>query len=124
MTEAPRVAWLRLAGLALMLVAVGVVMIVSGAAAVRSAIDDVAGAGWPGVAAFVLLYAHAAGLSPVRPRPYVAGTALGLIPGALLVAGLGSSARQPTSPAFALSLVVAAAAMAVSAVLARRWTRR
>lgn len=67
---------------------------------------------------------YGAGLSPVRPRPYVAGTALGIGPGALMAASVGSSARQPASPAFALSVAVAVASVAGSALLARRWARR
>lgn len=211
---ARRAAAVRLGGLAVALVGIGIVTAAWGAGSVRSAVDGVADSGWSGVVAFVLLYAlatvmlvpgsastataglvygtmggaavavagatlgasvaygvargigrkpveatmarraaqidawvsgrqfqsmvvlrllpvvpfnlfnYAAGLSPVRPRPYVAGTVVGLIPGALLVAGLGSSARQPTSPAFALLLVVAVVAAVSSGVVARRWVRR
>ncbi|MGF1599184.1 MAG: TVP38/TMEM64 family protein [Acidimicrobiales bacterium] len=210
----PALAWLRLAGLALVLAVIGVTTIVSGASSLRDAVDDVATAGWSGVAAFVLLYAlatvllvpgsastvtagivygtvggaavavagatlgataaygfargagrrptqallasraaeidtwvaqrqfrsivvsrllpvvpfnlfnYVAGLSPVRPTAYVTGTAIGLVPGALLVAGLGSSAHQPTSVAFVGSLVVVGVAIVGSAVLTRRWARR
>ncbi len=67
---------------------------------------------------------YAAGLSPVRPRAYVAGTLIGLVPGGLLVAGLGSSARQPTSPAFGGLLALAVAAVVLSGVVARRRMRR
>ena len=70
------------------------------------------------------VFNYAAGLSPVRPWPYLAGTLAGLVPGALLVAGLGSSARQPTSPAFAGLLALAVVAAVLSGVLARRWARR
>jgi uncharacterized membrane protein YdjX (TVP38/TMEM64 family) len=209
-----RLLWLRLAGLLLLVASLAVVTVVWGASSIRNAIDDVAAAGWPGIVAFVALYAlatvllvpgsaatatagvaygtllgagvavvgatvgstiayaiargagrrpaealfsarvatieswvaqrqfrsivalrlmpivpfnvfnYAAGLSPVRPRPYVAGTVVGLVPGALLVAALGSSARQPTSPAFVASLVVVALAALASALAARRWSRR
>ena len=44
--------------------------------------------------------------------------------GALVAAWVGSSSRQPASPAFALSMAVAVAAVAGSARLARRWSRR
>lgn len=70
------------------------------------------------------IFNYAAGLSPVRPLPYVTGTALGLVPGALLVESVGSSAGQPTSSGFVMSVVLAAAAAAGSTVLVRRRTRR
>lgn len=70
------------------------------------------------------LFNYAAGLSPVRPGPYVAGTVVGMVPGALLLASVGSSARQPTSPAFVLSVLAFGATVLISARLARRWVRR
>ena len=38
---------------------------------------------------------YAAGLSPIRPRPFTVGTFLGVAPSAVLVAWVGSSARDP-----------------------------
>ncbi len=67
---------------------------------------------------------YAAGLSAVRPAPYVVGTLVGIVPGALLFAGLGSSARQPLSPAFVAMVVAAIAVMVGSGFLARRLTQR
>jgi len=212
-SESRALLWVRLGGLVVMLVIVGTAMIVSGADSRRSAIDEVADAGWKGVVGFVLLYAiatvllvpgtattatagvvygtvggaavavvgatigslvaygiargagrkpvqillasriadidqwvaqrqfrsilvmrllpvvpfnlfnYAAGLSPVRPTPYLAATAVGLVPGALLIGALGSAASQPTSVGFISLLAVFVAAMALSAVAARRWTR-
>lgn len=211
---ARRLAWLRLSGLAIALVALGPTAAVSGPWSIRQAIDGLADSGWRGAAAFVLVYAlatvmmvpgsastataglvfgtvagagvavagatlgatvayalargvgrrpveavlrdqaitvddwvaqrqfrsvlvlrllpvvpfnllnYAAGLSPVRPAPYVAGTVLGLVPGAVLVAGMGSSARQPTSPGFVALAGAAVVAAVGSGIAARRWGRR
>lgn len=209
-----RLAWIRLAGLVVVLIAVGSVATVWGTSSVQETLERFADSGWRGAVAFILVYAiatgllvpgsattvtaglvygttvgaavalvgatlgatiayaiargvgrrpaealfgrqaaaadgwiadhqfrsivvlrllpivpfsvfnYAAGLSAVRPLPYVAGTALGSIPGALLIAGLGSTARQPTSPAF-LALVAAAVVFVVgSGFVARRITRR
>lgn len=70
------------------------------------------------------VFNYAAGLTPVRPRPYIAGTVLGLVPGALLLAAVGSSATQPTSPAFVSSVGLFVLLTVVSAGVARRMRRR
>ena len=63
---------------------------------------------------------YAAGVTAVRTRDYVPGTALGVIPGAFAYAALGSSLGDPTSPEFiaALALVIL---LAVGAPLVQRW---
>jgi uncharacterized membrane protein YdjX (TVP38/TMEM64 family) len=55
---------------------------------------------------------YVAGVTSVRPRDYVLGTAIGIIPGAFAYAALGGSLDDPTSPEFlaALGLVVVLAA--------------
>ncbi|WP_460683230.1 TVP38/TMEM64 family protein [Modestobacter lapidis] len=70
------------------------------------------------------LVSYAGGLSGIRLRDYLAGTALGLVPGTVLHvaigATVGSAGEQPT---LLLSLVPLALALAVLAG-ARAWSRR
>lgn len=65
---------------------------------------------------------YAAGVTGVRVRHYVWGTAVGIVPGAFAYAALGSSLGDPTSPEFiaALGLVVL---LAVGAPLLQRLLR-
>ena len=62
---------------------------------------------------------YLAGASAIRARDYVAGTAIGIIPGAIAFATLGGSIGDPGSPAFiaAAALVVA---LTLTGVLASR----
>ncbi len=57
---------------------------------------------------------YAAGVTALRTRDYVVGTAIGIVPGTFAYAALGSSLDDPTSPEFlvALGLVVLLAALA------------
>ncbi|MBA3422838.1 MAG: TVP38/TMEM64 family protein [Thermoleophilaceae bacterium] len=66
---------------------------------------------------------YAAGVTGVRRRDYVLGTALGIVPGAFAYAALGGSLDDPLSPAFlaAVGLVVA---LAVAGPLVDRLRRR
>lgn len=58
---------------------------------------------------------YAAGLSRMAARPYVAATALGIVPGAFAYASLGGTAGDPLSARFvgAVALVVALSAAGV-----------
>lgn len=55
---------------------------------------------------------YVAGVTSVSPRDFVAGTALGIIPGTFAFAALGGSFQDPTSPTFlgAVGLLVVLAA--------------
>lgn len=57
---------------------------------------------------------YAAGVTALRLRDYVLGTAIGIIPGTFAYAALGSSLDEPTSPEFigAVALVVALVVLA------------
>lgn len=67
---------------------------------------------------------YAAGVSAVRLRDYVVGTAVGVVPGAFAYAALGGSFDDPTSPEFvaaaALVLVLAVGGPLVDRMLKRR----
>jgi uncharacterized membrane protein YdjX (TVP38/TMEM64 family) len=63
---------------------------------------------------------YAAGITGVRFSSYVAGNALGIIPGAILYPFLGHAAMRPTSPGFLVGIGLLLVALVVSAVLARR----
>jgi uncharacterized membrane protein YdjX (TVP38/TMEM64 family) len=68
---------------------------------------------------------HAAGLSAVPFRPFVAATALGLVPGTVLQVGAGASVPQLRDwAARAGSLDVAVVASAVIGVVVLLWWRR
>lgn len=56
---------------------------------------------------------YVAGVTSVRARDYVLGTAIGIVPGAFAYAALGGSIDEPTSPEFlaALGLVLVLAAL-------------
>lgn len=57
---------------------------------------------------------YAAGVTALRTRDYVLGTAIGIIPGTFAFSALGSSLDDPTSPEFlaALGLIVLLAVLA------------
>lgn len=69
---------------------------------------------------------YAAGVTAVRPRDYVLGTVVGIVPGAFAYAALGGSLSDPTSPQFvaavALVVVLAVGAPLVDRLLRRRET--
>jgi uncharacterized membrane protein YdjX (TVP38/TMEM64 family) len=64
------------------------------------------------------------GITALRPRDYVFGTAIGIIPGTVLLAALGGSIDDPTSPVFLGALAGFLALTAVSGVVARRMRAR
>lgn len=66
---------------------------------------------------------YVAGVSSVDLRSYVAGTALGIIPGTFAYTALGGSFDEPTSPEF-LAAVALIVVLAVAAPLAQRAARR
>lgn len=67
---------------------------------------------------------YAAGSTALRARHYVAGTAIGIIPGSIAFAAAGAAAGEPSSPVF----VVAVAGLAIltlgGAVAARRMSQQ
>lgn len=63
---------------------------------------------------------YAAGFTRLPVRDYVAGTALGIVPGSLLFVALGASLDSPGSPRFWLSVTALTAFMVLGVVLARR----
>lgn len=67
---------------------------------------------------------YGAGLSSVGFLPFVAATAVGIVPATFLIAALGDSARQPTSPAFLTLLAATLAVIIISGLAARRWSPR
>lgn len=60
---------------------------------------------------------YALGLSAVRRRPYVVGTAIGIVPGSVAFVALGDGITDPGSPGFV------AAAIAVAVLSAVGWTQ-
>jgi uncharacterized membrane protein YdjX (TVP38/TMEM64 family) len=62
---------------------------------------------------------YAAGLSRVPVRPYVAGTALGIVPGSFAYASLGGTLEDPLSARF-----VGAVALVVLLAVAGAWGKR
>jgi uncharacterized membrane protein YdjX (TVP38/TMEM64 family) len=65
------------------------------------------------VVPFVLL-SYGAGLTAVRPGPYAAATAVGLLPGTVVQVGLGASAGALAGSATATAVPVVAAVVAVA----------
>ena len=63
---------------------------------------------------------YAAGVTGIRVLPYVAATALGILPGTVAVAVAGSSLTDPTSPAFLGGLLAGAVLLVGSLLYARR----
>lgn len=66
---------------------------------------------------------YAAGVTGIRVLPYVAATALGILPGTVAVAVAGSSLTDPTSPAFLGSLLAGTALLVGALLYARRRAR-
>lgn len=66
---------------------------------------------------------YASGVTALRLRDYVVGTALGIIPGTFAYAALGGSFDDPTSPVF-IAAVVLLVVLAVGGPLAERFLRR
>lgn len=61
-----------------------------------------------------------AGITAVRVWAYVAATAIGIIPGVLILASTGGSLDDPTSPRFLASVAAYVALVVGSSLLARR----
>ena len=66
---------------------------------------------------------YAAGLSGIRPRHYLVGTALGMIPGTLVVTAVADQADDPTSAGFVTALTTAVVALIASIFAANRLRR-
>jgi uncharacterized membrane protein YdjX (TVP38/TMEM64 family) len=76
------------------------------------------------VVPFVVL-SYGAGLTAIRWLPYVAGTAVGLMPGTVLQVGIGASASAVADRATPLTVLpLLGAAVALAAFSARAWHRR
>jgi uncharacterized membrane protein YdjX (TVP38/TMEM64 family) len=69
------------------------------------------------------LVSYGAGLVGVRPAPYLLGTAVGLIPAAILYPFVGHAALEPRSPVFIASLLVLVVGIAAALVATRRLLR-
>jgi uncharacterized membrane protein YdjX (TVP38/TMEM64 family) len=67
---------------------------------------------------------YAAGLTGVRTRDYLIGTALGIIPGTIAFVALGTYGTSPGSWPFILAVIVLVVLTASGAALARRSRRR
>jgi uncharacterized membrane protein YdjX (TVP38/TMEM64 family) len=67
---------------------------------------------------------YAAGLTAVRNRDYLLGTALGIIPGTIAYASLGAYGTSPGSWPFALAVLGLVALTVGGAVAAHRYRRR
>jgi uncharacterized membrane protein YdjX (TVP38/TMEM64 family) len=69
------------------------------------------------------LVSYAAGLTGVRPGAFLLGTALGILPGAVIYPIAGDAALRPGSPAFVISLAAVAVALVVTLWIGRRLLR-
>lgn len=67
---------------------------------------------------------YAFGLTGVSTREYVAGTALGIVPGTVAFVALGSSLHDPGSPAFLTGLAMVIAFAAAGPLASRALGRR
>lgn len=63
---------------------------------------------------------YAAGVTGVRARDYVLGTAIGIVPGVVVYTVLGARAQDPTGPAFLVALGALALLAVGGAIAARR----
>jgi uncharacterized membrane protein YdjX (TVP38/TMEM64 family) len=66
---------------------------------------------------------YAAGMTPIRWRPYLVATAIGVLPGAYLLVALGGSLAHPTSVRF-IVVVILIVALSILAPLADRAIRQ
>jgi uncharacterized membrane protein YdjX (TVP38/TMEM64 family) len=71
-------------------------------------------------AAHYTLVSYSAGLTGVRPLPFLAGTAIGILPGAVVYPIAGNAALRPTSPMFLGSVAVMVVFLVVTLIAARR----
>lgn len=67
---------------------------------------------------------YAAGLTGLRLRDFVIGTAVGIIPGSFAYAALGGNLDDPTSPAFLAAVGLVLVLLVVGPILARRTEAR
>jgi uncharacterized membrane protein YdjX (TVP38/TMEM64 family) len=74
------------------------------------------------VAHFTLV-SYAAGLTGVPPAGFFLGTAVGILPGAVLYPLVGDSLLEPTSPAFLVSMTIMVAFLVVTVIAGRRALR-
>jgi uncharacterized membrane protein YdjX (TVP38/TMEM64 family) len=70
------------------------------------------------------LASYAAGLAGVSPRTFMAGTALGILPGAVLYPLAGDAVLRPTSPVFIGSVAVIVVFLIVTMIAARKILKR
>ena len=66
------------------------------------------------------LVSYAAGVTGVRPAPYVLGTAVGILPASILYPMLGHAAMRPGSPLFFAIIGIIILFLVVTIVAARR----
>jgi uncharacterized membrane protein YdjX (TVP38/TMEM64 family) len=66
------------------------------------------------------LASYASGLAGVRPAVFVAGTALGILPGAVLYPLAGDAVLRPSSPVFIGSVAIIVVFLIVTLIAARR----
>ncbi len=69
------------------------------------------------------LVSYLAGLVGVRPRAYIVGNTLGLVPAVVVLAMVGGSALRPTSPMFLISMGVLVLALIATVIAGRRILR-
>ena len=69
------------------------------------------------------LVSYLAGLVGIRPRSYIIGNTLGLIPAVVVLAMVGGSALRPTSPMFLISMGLLLVALVVTFIAGRRILR-
>lgn len=66
------------------------------------------------------LVSYAAGLAGVSARPFMLGTLIGILPGAILYPVVGDSAMRPLSPVFIGSLAILVVFLVVTLIAGRR----
>ncbi len=66
------------------------------------------------------LVSYAAGLTSVGPRAFILGTAMGILPGAILIPAVGDAALKPGSPAFLILAGLVVGALIITYFWARR----